>query len=323
MKNNLDNYEFIDLKPKSTDVLKEVLEGLQQDPKIISPKFFYDERGSHFFNQITELKEYYITRSEIEILKNQQKELSKRLPAEAVIIEYGCGSSRKVELLLECLSEPQAYVALDISQAHLLEMIKGLAQDFPHLEHIALCTDYSQDFSLPKSVKELNGPRLIFFPGSSIGNFEPDQAVELLKHMAQSAGEKGHLLIGVDLKKDTHILEAAYDDSQGVTAKFNLNLLKRLNRECESNFDLEKFKHLAFYNQEKGRVEMHLQSLEDQKVKIKESETLFEKDETIHTENSYKYTVQEFEALAKKAGWNLKEVWKDKKKYFSLQHYQL
>jgi dimethylhistidine N-methyltransferase len=311
---------FYDLHPQLADIKAEVLKGLSCQPKAIPPKFFYDEYGSQLFDQITELPEYYPTRTEIAILKEHGEEMASLLGKESLLVELGSGSSQKIRLLLDAL-QPAAYMPIDISKQHLLQSAQILANDYPDLEIHAVCTDYSSEFHLPYNPD--NKPKAAFFPGSSIGNFDPPHAQQLLHRLAQLLGPDSTLLIGVDLKKDPQHLNAAYNDTAGVTAAFNLNLLIRINRELNANFDLSRFEHQAFYNEKSGRVEMHLISNTPHEVKVGEQPFEFATGENIHTENSYKYTVAQFQNLADGAGFNPVQVWSDPAELFSVHCLQV
>lgn len=311
---------FHDFQPETRDLLAEVQEGLQKEPKTIAPKFFYDERGSKLFSKITTLREYYLTTTELKILKTRGKEIGDTIGGETLIIEYGCGSSEKIKELLDHFPGIQTYVAIDISKEPLLEMTHDLADTFPSLEVIALCADFTNLLELPLNGGHTHLKRIAFFPGSSIGNFDPVEAKSILQNILDHVGCGGGLLIGVDLKKDPEILHAAYNDSRGVTEAFNKNLLQRINRECQGDFDFDLFRHRAFYNAALGRVEMHLESLLDQVVHLNGDPLNFRAGETIHTENSYKYHVEEFQELALSAGWHPIRTWKDDRDFFSI-HY--
>lgn len=306
---------FYDYHPPVADFRAEALEGLSQTPKRLSPKYFYDQRGSELFEVITELPEYYPTRTELGILQERGEAIAEFLGDECMLVELGSGSSRKIRTLLDALA-PAAYVPLDISRDHLLSAAKALAADYPDLEVHAACTDYSGDFQLPELPEHL--PRAAFFPGSSIGNFEPDAASQLLARLGRHLGENGKLLIGVDLKKHNHILHAAYNDTRQVTAAFNLNLLERMNRELEADFDVELFEHQAYFNEDAGRIEMHLMSSIDQTVNVAGEQVRFSAGETLHTESSYKYSIEGFHALAEASGFVADEVWTDKQQLFSV-----
>ncbi len=311
---------FSDHHPAVTDFRREVLAGLRSRPKRLSPKFFYDKWGSELFDRICELDEYYPTRTETRILEENAGEIASLCGKDCDLIEYGSGSSRKIRILLDTLAGEVNYVAIDISREHLLASATELAEDYPNLEVIAVCADYTQPFPLPRAELRRTGKRVVFFPGSTIGNFDPGQAVEFLSTTAAQLGPGGSLLIGVDLKKDEKILHAAYNDSEGVTAAFNLNLLRRINRELEAGFDLSAFYHCAFYNRDAGRIEMHLVSRREQTVPVDGETIAFSIGESIHTENSYKFSVEEFQGLAASCGFEPIRVWTDPERLFSL-HY--
>jgi len=306
---------FYDLHPPMADLREEVMAGLGRRPRALSPKFFYDRRGSELFEAITETEEYYPTRTELGLLEQHGGEMAALLGSDCLLVELGSGSSRKIRLLLDALS-PAAYMPVDISRDFLVEAAKELAADFPGIDVHATCADYSSGLELPWCPEGL--PRAAFFPGSSIGNFEPKQARQLLQHVARALGPDGHLLIGVDLQKDPDILNAAYNDAEGLTADFNRNLLRRINRELQGDFDLDTFHHRAFYNAAEGRVEMHLISARSQWVEVAGVPFQFANGEGIHTENSYKYTVEGFHKLAAAAGLDAVEVWTDSSDLFSV-----
>ena len=311
---------FHDYHPEAADFRREVLEGLCASPKRLSPKFFYDKRGSEIFDAICELPEYYPTRTEIAILEAASAEIAELLGEDCLLIEYGSGSSRKIRILLDALAGEATYVAIDISREHLLEAASELADDYPDLEVIAVCADYSKPFPLPQPSRRRVGNRVVFFPGSTIGNFTPEQAAAFLRTTARQVGPGGSMLIGVDLKKEERILNSAYNDSGQVTAAFNLNLLERINRELDADFDVASFEHRAHYNAEAGRVEMHLVSRCAQSVRLDGHVIPFAEGETIHTENSYKFSVEEFSCLAQRSGFGVTRVWTDPDELFSLQY---
>ncbi len=297
-----------------------VLDGLSQPQKAIPSRYFYDKRGSALFDRICTLDEYYPTRTEIAILEACCGEIGRMLPSNTAVIEMGSGSSRKVKPLLDALKTPSAYVPVDISREHLIASARALAQQYPQLTVIPVWSDFAQSFAMPDLPAD---SRLIFFPGSTIGNFKPDAAVSLLAGWSRHIGLGGHLIIGVDLKKNPQTLQAAYDDSAGVTAAFNLNLLARANRELGATFDLDAFAHRAVYNADEGRVEMHLVSSEDQRIRIDDHPFTFAAGESIHTENSYKYTVGEFQDLARAAGYHPLAVFTDSARLFSVHVLQV
>ncbi len=309
------NLTFYDLHPPLANFREDVITGLSATPKAISPKFFYDQHGSRLFDRITELPEYYQTRTEISIIREHGREMASLLGEHSLLLELGSGSSKKIRLLLDAL-RPAIYMPIDISKEHLRESAQILAKHSPGLEIHAVCADYSNDFELPYYPESM--PKAAFFPGSSIGNFEPPLAQALLQRTAKLLGTGGALLIGVDLIKSTEVLNAAYNDSQGVTADFNLNLLTRINRELDADFDLSSFEHHAFYNEKPGRIEMHLRSKIPQSVKVAGESFNFSGNETIHTENSYKYTLEQFQRLAISAGFKSERVWIDAERLFSV-----
>lgn len=293
----------------------EVLAGLAREQKRISPKYFYDERGSALFEAITELPEYYPTRTEIAILESHGDEIARAVGDSSFLIEYGSGSSRKIRLLLESL-RPIGYMPVDISCDHLLAAAEAIASEYEWLNVYPTCADYSSDWELPLTPDGVR--KVAFFPGSSIGNFEPVDAQRFLSGVRRTVGEDGALIIGVDLKKSTDVVERAYNDADGVTAEFNRNILHHLNSRLEGAFDPERFEHAALYNEEAGRVEMYLVSTTRQTVVLGGEEVSFEQGEAIHTENSYKYEVAEFTSLAHEAGFNLGASWSDESNYFAV-----
>ena len=306
---------FYDQHPGQRSLKDEVLRGLARVPKAIPPKFFYDQQGSRLFDAICDLPEYYLTRVETSILQRRARELTELIDSQCMLVELGSGASKKVRLLLSAL-KPTHYMGVDISKDFLLESSRRLAQDYPWLEVHATCADFSSRLTLPEFLPPIT--KMAFFPGSSIGNFDPVQAGRFLKQIARMVGSGGYLLIGVDLKKDIDRLNAAYNDARGLTAAFNLNLLFRIREELDSQIDPDGFEHLAFYNEAAGRIEMHLRSIKDQVVRIEDQNFRFEADETIHTENSYKYTVEEFAELGLSAGFNNDRVWTDAERLFSV-----
>jgi dimethylhistidine N-methyltransferase len=315
----IENIQFTDYHPAPADFFAEVITGLGQQPKAIAPKFFYDELGSQLFDDICELEEYYPTRTEMQILSRHADEIASLIGEKSFIIEPGSGSSTKVRLLLDQL-KPHTYMPMDISRQHLLNAAGDLADEYPWLDIHAACADFTTKLIIPDFDKDAN--RVAFFPGSSIGNFEPKAAMNFLRHLGQTLGQGGGLLIGVDMKKPAEILHAAYNDSRGVTAEFNLNLLTRMNRELNADFDLQAFSHYAFYNPQPGRVEMHLVSQKDQAVSVADESFHFKRGETIHTECSYKYGITEFQALASQAGFKSVKVWTDVDQLFSVHYFE-
>ncbi|MDF3036463.1 MAG: methyltransferase [Paucimonas sp.] len=314
------NVEFIDLHPQTGSFLGEVWAGMGARPKKLEPKFFYDETGSRLFERICELPEYYPTRCETAILENHAEEIREAVGEDPLLIEYGSGNSRKVQILFDKLL-PAGYIAIDISRAALLQACSELALLHPSMPVSAICADYCNPVTLPERMLGSAARPVAFFPGSTIGNFTPQAAVAFLRNMRESVGAHGGLLIGVDLKKDKARLHAAYNDSDGITAAFNLNLLHRINHELDADFDPSSFEHHAFYNEAAGRIEMHLVSRRRQSVTIAGRTFAFEEGETIHTENSYKYTVEGFRKLAARAGFGWNKVWLDDERLFSVHYF--
>ena len=307
---------FNDARPDDHEMRTEVIEGLRSTPKTLPCKYFYDEKGSDLFQQICELPEYYPTRTEVQLLKSIAPEIAELIGPGCQMIEYGSGSSEKMHIVLSALIEPESFAAVDISKEHLLSVTEALPKQYPGLTVHAISADFTQPFDVPAMAG--TGRRVGFFPGSTIGNFTHQGAVEFLKGARDVVGPNGIMLIGVDLKKDERILNAAYNDSQGVTAAFNINLLERLNVELGATFDLDQFRHHAFYNAERGRIEMHLISLCEQSVSFGADDISFQTDETIHTENSYKYSLDEFTTLAAKAGFESLRTWSDPDDLFGI-----
>jgi dimethylhistidine N-methyltransferase len=295
----------------------DVLAGLAAKPKRLPPKYFYDSAGSALFDRITELPEYYPTRCELALLRDNAPAIASLFPPHCALIEFGSGSSKKARILLGAAATVEAYVPVDISGDFLHQDTAQLRRDFPHLAVHPLVADFTRTFEIPSAISSL--PRVGFFPGSTIGNFEHYEACKFLQHAGDMLGTGAVLIIGVDLIKDSQILCPAYNDAQGVTAKFNLNLLARINRELGADFDLSAFEHHAFFNREQHRIEMHLASTKRQKVKVNGAAFNFRAGETIHTENSYKYTIESFQGLAQGSGWSPLKVWTDSEGYFSVQ----
>jgi dimethylhistidine N-methyltransferase len=293
-----------------------MLAALKQKPRSIAPKYFYDHEGSRLFDQICELPEYYPTRTELSILRERAPEIASHMGAGAELVEFGAGSLTKVRLLLDAMQTPSRYVPIDISGDHLAAAALTLKADYPKLEVLPVVADYTQPFALPPSVSG-GGQRVGFFPGSTVGNFTPAEAVDFFR-MAAKVLHGGALLVGADLIKDPGVLHSAYSDAQGVTAAFNLNLLARANRELGADFDLAQWAHSAFYNAPLQRIEMHLMSCARQSVRMQGQVFSFEEGETLHTENSYKFTVDSLRALAVLGGFTPGPVWTDTNKRFSL-----
>jgi dimethylhistidine N-methyltransferase len=296
----------------------DVLTGLQQPRKELHCKYFYDERGSRLFDQICELREYYLTRTESAIMMGNSAAIAKRIGRQAVLIEYGSGSSTKTRLLLDHLEAPQAYLPVDISEEHLLKTAKLLEVDYPELDIHPIVADFTSGFELPPAYRASNVT--VFFPGSTIGNLEVEAAVALLRRIAVQCGPQGGLLIGFDLLKDERILLDAYDDPHGVTAEFNLNLLHRINRELGANFNVDNFAHLAVFNRPMERIEIFIESRLEQTVSICGQQIGFARGERIFTEFSHKYHIDGFRQMAHKAGLSMDDVWVDVDSYFAVMH---
>ncbi len=301
--------------PQTSVFALDALEGLTQTPKRLSPKYFYDAAGSDLFEQITRLPEYYPTRTELGILRDRSREIAALIPDKAALVEFGAGATTKIRLLLEN-STFAAYVPVDISGEFLNGQAAKLRADFPGLAVHPVVADFTQSFELPAEVRDM--PKVGFFPGSTLGNFEPEDASQFLKKAADILGHGALLVLGVDLEKDESVLHDAYNDAAGVTAQFNLNLLTRMNRELGTNFDVSSFDHRAIYNRAEHRIEMHLHSRKAQKVRLCGRTIGFARGESIHTENSYKYSIPRLRKLARKSGWTLSQSWTDAKSMFSV-----
>jgi L-histidine N-alpha-methyltransferase len=298
-----------------------VIHGLGDAQKWLSAKYFYDAAGSDLFEEITRLPEYYPTRTELSILESRAAEMSAYIPLAAALVEFGAGSTRKARILIDAAPQIAAYAPVDISGDFLNEQATELRKHIWNIAILPVVADFTRDFDLPPQIR--NRPRVGFFPGSTIGNFEPEDAAEFLRQAGRILGPGATMIVGVDRIKDKAVLDAAYDDAAGVTAKFNLNILRRMNRELGGNFDLAAFRHRAFYNEADHRIEMHLESLRDQTVMVAGRTFAFAKGETIHTENSYKYTVESFRELAQSAGWRPLATWTDENDYFAVHALKL
>ncbi|VAW50077.1 hypothetical protein MNBD_GAMMA06-1759 [hydrothermal vent metagenome] len=310
-------YQFFDQYPEIADFRADIIQGLSAAEPYIPPKYFYDEMGSRLFEGICNSEEYYPTRTEVNIIRDNIDELVETLGKDCLLIEPGSGDSYKVRLFLDAL-RPIAYLPIDISKRYLQDEAQKLAAEFTWLNVHAICADFTGKLELPYHVEGTS--KVAFFPGSTIGNFIPNQAIKVLKEIKMMVGEGGGLLIGVDLQKDTAILNAAYNDKAGYTEKFNKNLLVRINRELGANFDVQQFKHHAFFNEDARRIEMHLVSLQNQTVNIDDNVFEFAEGASILTEYSHKYTVDDFQVLAQKAGFQRVKTWVDESQLFSL-HY--
>lgn len=306
--------------PAASDLLGDIIAGLSSDPRALPCKYFYDERGAALFQKICELPEYYITRTEIDILDRYRAEIASQLGPNIELIGLGTGAGTKTRILVEALLTPAAYIPVDISEKQLRKSSALFRKIFPNLEVLPVCADYLQAVTLP-SPRHKAARNVVYFPGSTIGNFEPKEALEFLCRIANVSGRGGGLLIGVDLQKDQNVIEAAYNDKAGVTAEFNLNLLAHINREAGANFDLSRWQHRAIYNAEAGRIEMYLISATDQTVRIQDREFRFRASEKILTEHSYKHTPEGFIALARQAGFDFVKLWTDDARLFGVFYF--
>lgn len=300
---------------KDSSFAQDVLAGLSHHPKHLSPKYFYDEAGSKLFEQITLLPEYYPTRTELRILRDRGADIAAAIPKGAALVEFGAGATTKVRLLLnQCAFD--AYVPVDISGDFLSDQATDLRTDFPNLAVYPVIADFTKPFTLPLDVSSM--PKVGFFPGSTIGNFDPHEACAFLRSARAILGDGAIMIVGVDLEKDERVLHAAYNDAAGVTGKFNSNVLVRINRELGGNFDISAFAHRAIYNRERHRIEMHLIAKKAQTVRVLGRSFAFRAGETIHTESSYKYSVERFAALARGSGWTPRHSWIDADGMFSV-----
>ncbi len=308
-----------DASPSKHQFLSDVLAGLSDLPKTLPCKYLYDERGSELFEQICGLDEYYLTRTEVNIMRDYADEMADCLGPQCMLVEYGSGTSLKTRILLDHMHDPAAYVPVDISKEHLRASAAQMDRLYPDVTVSPVCADFTQPFDLP----QINRPfaRTVgYFPGSTIGNFGPKEAIQLLRNIAAEVGEGGGLLIGVDLKKSPEVLEAAYDDAAGVTSDFNLNLLEHINRELDADFQLDDFRHMALFNERESRVEIYLVSEREQTVNLDGTQIDFDDGERIHTENSHKYTLDQFAELAREGGFDVARVWRDPQNLFSVQY---
>jgi dimethylhistidine N-methyltransferase len=300
---------------QTTAFARDAIGDLSQRPKRLSPKYFYDATGSELFEAITKLPEYYPTRTELSILRDRGNDISAIIPNGAALVEFGAGATTKVRLLLENCAIG-AYVPVDISGDFLKDQADALRRDFPDLDVYPVTADFTTPFALPAAISGM--PKVGFFPGSTLGNFEPHEACAFLRSARQILGEGAQMILGVDLEKDERVLYDAYNDAAGVTAQFNMNVLARMNRELGGNFDLSAFTHRAIYNRERHRIEMHLISKKSQTVRMLGTSIAFRAGESIHTENSYKYSLERFTALARGSGWTARESWTDPAGMFSV-----
>lgn len=310
---------YLNLAPESNRFAEEILDGLRSDPKMLPSKYFYDERGSELFDAICLLDEYYPTRTEISILENHIADITESLGDSVILVEYGSGSSTKTRLLLDAIPDATAYVPIDISREHLLSTAEQLKRQYPNIDVLPVYADYSQSIQL--GLSPTPGTRVsVFFPGSTIGNFLPEHGVAFMRRMHSLVGPGGGLLIGVDLVKDSEIIEKAYDDTGGVTAAFNRNILHHINRRLNADFEPDRFRHHAPWVPEHGRIEMRLQAEADMTVHVDGETILFQAGENIITEFSHKYTLDGFAELAARAGFSVEKVWTDDRDLFSVQY---
>jgi dimethylhistidine N-methyltransferase len=313
---------LLNLQPSAAQFLADVLAGLSATPKELPCKYFYDERGSQLFDEICALAEYYPTRTENVIIRRHVHEMADQIGPGVMLVEYGSGSSTKTHALLDRLEEPVAYVPVDISREHLRRTANELSRLYPHIEMLPVCADFTKPFALPLSHRTPTHSA-VFFPGSTIGNFKPAEARQMLVQLAAMCGTGGGLLIGIDLQKDVRTIEAAYNDARGVTAEFNLNVLRRINQELDGDFNLEQFRNCAVYQRRFGRVELSLVSQCDQWVSIGDHDFHFAAGERIITEYSHKYTIPGFARMAADAGLTLRKAWTDPRQYFAVLHFAL
>ena len=304
----------------TSDFLADVIAGLSHKPRTLPCKYFYDARGAQLFQKICELPEYYITRTEIDILERHGAEIASALGPDIELIGLGTGAGTKTRILIKALHKPAVYMPVDISEKQLYESAALFRQIFPDLEVLPVCADYLQPVVLPTPRRNFSN-KVVYFPGSTLGNFEPDEAADFLRRIARLCGDGGGLLIGVDLQKDSSVIEAAYNDTQGVTAEFNLNLLVRANREIGADFDLKQWRHRAIYNSSEGRIEMYLISEKSHVVHINGHEFSFRAGEKILTEYSYKHTPQSFSKLASDAGFEFQQMWTDAARLFGVFYF--
>jgi dimethylhistidine N-methyltransferase len=311
---------FEDNAPAHEDFRAEVIAGLSATPKALPPKLFYDAKGAALFEEITRTPEYYVTRTELALLRSVAPDIAGRAGRDAFVVEPGSGASRKITTLLDALDRPVGYVAIDISRDQLVDSASRIAKAYPNLSVGAICADFLEPLALPDEVTGHDGGRLGFFPGSTIGNFSPAEAAEVLARFRDLVGSDGALLVGADLVKDRETLERAYNDEVGVTADFNRNLLHRMENELDAEVDPEGFEHWAFYNEHESRIEMHLRSLRRQDIVVDGQRFDFEAGETIHTENSHKFDNDGFAELAARGGFTVGASWTDDEGLFSLQY---
>ncbi|MCR9162936.1 MAG: L-histidine N(alpha)-methyltransferase [Nannocystaceae bacterium] len=313
--------ELTDLEPTAADMTALVIEGLSKPQKTLPTAFLYDEAGSELFDAITDLPEYYPTRTELSIMRESLPQMAQAVGPEALVIEYGSGTGLKTRQLLRALQSPVGYVPVEISREFLMTSAAKLQDEFAQLEVLPVCADFTEPFEVPEPSKPARR-RALYFPGSTIGNFRPEFATRLLRQMHEEVGKGGCALIGVDLVKDVQVLEAAYNDSAGVTARFNLNMLSRANAELGADFDVEAFRHRAVWVESRGSIEMRLYARRPTAVTLAGKRFTFETGEYIHTEDSHKYSLEGFAELANAGGFDVAQVWTDEAKYFSVHYLQ-
>ena len=309
----------IEPAPVRQEFLADVLEGLSRQQKQLPPKYFYDERGARLFEAICTLDEYYIPATETAIMADHVDEMVRLLGEDVLLIEYGCGDCAKTRMLLDRLRSPAGFVPIDISSEQLRRVTSDLELSYPDIEMMPVCADYTRHYTLPRPSRRFSR-KVVYFPGSTLGNFDPLPARDFLDHICETCGPGGALLIGIDLRKDPAVLHRAYNDRDGVTAEFNLNILARINRELGADFRLDGFEHYAFFNPSASRVEMHLVSLREQEVHVGGMTVGFSVGESIWTENSYKYTTEDFERFISRTGFEVRRAWTDEREWFSVQY---
>lgn len=308
---------FWDLAPRTDSFRADVVRGLGLPNKSLPPKYFYDQEGARFFEEICELEEYYLTRTELGIMERHAAEMAEVLGPDCLLIEFGSGSGLKTQLLLEQPHSPAMYMPIDLAREQLRQSADAIALRHPRLAVVAVCADFTLPLPIPRN-HDFPRRRVVYFPGSTIGNFPPEEAVPLLRQTAQFCGRGGGMLLGADLQKDPAILHAAYNDAKGITAAFNLNLMTRINRELQADFAVDQFWHHAPYNPRDGRIEMYLIARAGQQVRVGEERIAFAEGEPICTEYSYKYTLTGLRELAAAAGWEVRRVWTDERRYFAV-----
>jgi len=307
---------FLDLHPAAGNFLNDAREGLAATPKCISAKYFYDARGSKLFDKITQLEEYYPTRTEKELFRANVHDITAAIGAGATVLEYGSGSSEKVEWLLGGMKNPAAYIAMDISRDHLIESTTKLARALS-VPTAAICADFHQPVTPPRDILPHTDHMLGYFPGSTVGNMLPQTAQAFFARASKTLGPNAQFLLGVDLEKDAAVLEAAYNDKNGVTAAFNLNLLRRMKRELDADIDIGAFEHVAFYNEQDARIEMHLRAVTPTTITIGDQTFTFKKGEPLHTENSHKYSIDRIRSLVEPTPWRMVNAWTDAKGWYA------